>query len=508
MRRQIVGQGIERNLVKSVDKENLAVMKDETIGIRSADVDKAYEQLERNFEDLSSEKREKEIVKRIIALEKLYLQTTKDTICRSAGKGVKSLQKLKKEADETLRLTTSQELVCELQDKLFSIQNGQIRGVDKRRITDLKRIGHESVMGNVFSGKVDGESDIFLFKVSSFSYTANDLMLHELVAGLNLNSLRKVGIPNFCLSYGSFMCGPPVVENDKVVDWCTKSNNKVAYIMYENLTDAISAGDYIQTASPQQTLSLILQIAMSISSANTYFASLPGAKDRYPFTHYDLHSQNVLMRKVENVDVMQIPYFSATGREFYLTADRIATIIDYGTSYVNGYGEPSTSTRARGQSNTEGFPLHDIFKFICSLAKYYRGNNQGVKSILVACIRFFTKEPIDSFLNNMSKHYFSLPKYKEIEGYTVEMFINYLGALFEKNNPTFWTGIVSIKKNPEIHFLDTKSYAPKKTLSLEEVVMEEEVVEPLPPQPKQQKKRSSFLMSETGTILRKNRVVS
>ena len=50
------------------------------------------------------------------------------------------------------------------------------------------------------------------------------------------------------------------------------------------------------------------------------------------FTHYDLHTGNILIRDI-NIEKFQIQYDTENGVE-YITTDLIATFIDFGMSHI------------------------------------------------------------------------------------------------------------------------------------------------------------------------------
>lgn len=491
----------------------------------------AYEKLRLplSLEELEQEKKN---VANIVAREQLYLKNSAKNLCSNVTpKG--SLSQLRDEAKRTLRMDMEEELACSLTDKLLLVTSqNTVDVIDKRKVTDIRKIGKESVMGNVYRGKVDGVDGVFLFKLSNFDgKTGNDLMIHELVVGLQLNELRAQGIPNFCFTYGSFSCGPP--DENKNISICGEGD-PVTYVMYEDFENAITAEEYMKNASPQQVLSMIFQVTMSLSCANNYFSSLKGASERYPFTHYDLHAQNVMMRRLPE-DVFQIPYSSANSEIFYITADSVATIIDYGSAYIDGYGEPLLNIKANGQSNIKSLPIHDVFKFICSIASSYEGKNVRVWKLLETALRFFTNENLDQFLERARQDYFSLPDVDRYKEYSIGDFINHLAFSINSYDSSLVYEVYSALRKKDITLINTHRMYQQKLLTyseapkIERKIPVSETLQPRtrnktpttekkdveftnnlqpPVDPKDQKrekikKRGSYIASRTGTIMRK-----
>ncbi len=86
------------------------------------------------------------------------------------------------------------------------------------------------------------------------------------------------------------------------------------------------------------------------------------------FTHYDLHTQNVLVREITKP--VQIEY-EFLGKKLYLkTVCGISTIIDYGRSRITYNDKPygAVLNQEWGSDYRDSFPLSDIFKLLVDIA--------------------------------------------------------------------------------------------------------------------------------------------
>lgn len=192
-------------------------------------------------------------------------------------------------------------------------------------IKKLKRIGAESANGYAMLGDFDGMKDFFVDKVSKDPL--DDTLIHEIVVGLyGTNKLRKY-IPNFSYVYGGMKCSPPLIdpETKKIVYSCLDNNNLVNYVLYENVAPAISMREYVRKCSVNDFLNAFVQTLYSLRLANKMI----------DYTHYDLHSENLLIRdpKLTTGGNFQIKYETENGEE-YLESSFIATFIDYGYSHI------------------------------------------------------------------------------------------------------------------------------------------------------------------------------
>lgn len=187
---------------------------------------------------------------------------------------------------------------------------------------------------------------------------------HEYGVGLILNRLRDEELtPNFVYTFGQVSCTRPIVGSDnpieynKVQTWCHDGADPTNYIIIENIPNSNTLVSALrdlrgsERLTPQQIISSLLQIFFAIWIAN----------NETKFTHWDLHLNNILLRKVEEDSVIK---YNVEGEEYLInTLGYVATIIDFGLSSIevpgtNGLKEINLkSGKHRGYSN----PYQDIY---------------------------------------------------------------------------------------------------------------------------------------------------
>lgn len=299
----------------------------------------------------------------------------------------------------------------------YDIGSLQLNNRIRMYIHNLRQIGSESADAYALVGDFEDAKDMFVIKVPR--NPSDDSLLHELIVGLyGTNKLRQY-IPNFSYIYGGFKCSPPLIdpETKKVVTWCLHNDNPVNYILYENISPAISLAKYIENCSGKEFLNVYMQILYSERLALKLI----------DFTHYDLHFENVLIRDIPNNNnntSYQIPYETEHGIE-YITAKIIATIIDYGNSHIktgilfDKFGQLISEERHYGKNGLVPFSIfsyrswimHDLYKLLmfCMMGAI-RSNNQSVLNETIKIFRFFnkTEDPILA-VNSQFDSRFALP---------------------------------------------------------------------------------------------------
>ena len=172
----------------------------------------------------------------------------------------------------------------------------------------------------------------FVIKYSKFSDLKSDQEenykerdrdnTHELFIALHLNNLRKK-IPNFVYGFGYFNCQLPLDIGDTKNSICNiGGHNKFfiyEYLRGETLTSLIGS----KKLKLDEILNYYIQILFSLDAAQTI-----------QFTHYDLHTGNIIIRPTETKDFVAIPY-SLGDEQYYIITKKIATIFDFGSSYIN-----------------------------------------------------------------------------------------------------------------------------------------------------------------------------
>lgn len=283
---------------------------------------------------------------------------------------------------------------------------------------NLRQIGAESVFGYAMLASFKGAKDLFVVKAPRTNQ--GDDLQHELFVGMfGTNRIRKY-VPNFAYVFGGFRCSPPLIEptSKEVVAWCNQPRG-VNYVLYENIAPSVTLADYITSRlTPRAFLNKYLQILYALKKGQAVC----------DFTHYDLHTQNVLVRTIDT-PTFAIPYETERGIE-YLQTDAIATLIDYGYSHITydrrGYGQ--WRLIANGIFPDRSFPLSDAYKLLLHCyAQALQVKNRALTTELAKVLRFFNAtETPEQILTQQRSSYYYLPWTPEIKGVTIDVFARYI----------------------------------------------------------------------------------
>lgn len=172
----------------------------------------------------------------------------------------------------------------------------------------------------------------------------SDEVTHEgLVGILGTNKMRAL-IPNFSYIYGNFTIPKCPVQKDVF------SNDTCSVTIYERIIGKVFK-DFIKSCNFTEFINCILQVALSLLVASR----------NIDFTHYDLHTQNLIIKPL--MEMINITYES-----YDLRTPFVATFIDYGSSYIkigsDSYGRGGMEYY--GILPRESFWIMDVGKLIFS----------------------------------------------------------------------------------------------------------------------------------------------
>jgi len=240
----------------------------------------------------------------------------------------------------------------------------------RQYITQLQQIGPESVEGYAMTADIKQKGkNLFVVKSPrTITPQSRQNTIHEYFIGaFGTNQLRSY-IPNFVYSLGVFQCSPPYLDNasfseqsleDKniAVTYCQNndSSNQTNYLMFENVVDSVSFKDFIRNGCTlEQYLNILTQLMFSLDVAYRIV----------DFTHYDLHTDNVLIRELPNE--IYIPYpMNDTGHVIYVKTKYVATIIDMGRSHIKYKGKHfGYEQLISGTYPDKSYPAWDISKIL------------------------------------------------------------------------------------------------------------------------------------------------
>jgi len=279
----------------------------------------------------------------------------------------------------------------------------------KEYITNLSQIGTASANGIAFSAMLKEQSDMYVIKTGKTEQAGQEL-IHELTVGTyGTNKMRNI-CPNFAYVYGGFRCSPPIGDQKKSI--CDFNNNKVNYIIYESVLDSIPIKQYLTDTHS------FLEILFPILYA------LKAAEKEIDFTHYDLHTDNVLLRQGNK----SVGYETENGYE-YVNSSVTPVIIDYGRSHIKHDDKDYGFVGALKYSTYFGksWIMHDVYKFFMFMAlSSYK--NEELRNLCSILFQYFNKtENLGVALKKQhEEHRFSLPITAETSGFTIDDFAAYI----------------------------------------------------------------------------------
>jgi hypothetical protein len=245
---------------------------------------------------------------------------------------------------------------------------------------NFKQIGEPSAYGTNTVSKIKDFDIDFVMKIQISRGTRDHYVeryYHEFFASLSVNNIRDV-IPNFVLCYGGFLCN----TTDFRTNLCNGGIglNNTTYLLLENIkhSKTLSRSFRIPHINTPYEADNILDILYQI------LTSLAIAMEVNDFTHYDLHSNNILEYNfIENSDFLNlfkhynegtIPKVENCLFEYYFKDDTIIimpvkylyVIIDYGFTYTkdlpkNKIYVSERHVQSMGATSNKSNPLTDTF---------------------------------------------------------------------------------------------------------------------------------------------------
>lgn len=285
---------------------------------------------------------------------------------------------------------------CATDAMFYSIPNKQgsssVCEVVREEVDKLKVVA-AGVQGQGGPGDVSGTKGLFWYKLPRHGFEAD--LTHELFVGLMGTNLLRDECYNFAFVYGGFrMRRPSIGPGGDIVTLCPApgeqkdSATSVPFLMMENLAGSVSLANYFPQMDVLKMLSFYFQILFALNLANR----------RIGFTHYDLHTENVMLRDISDSGFGKeflIPY-TFEGRRLYVRTTKVATIIDYGMAGIKYqdtyYGTPSVYEHRGAMFNDKPWPLHDAYKLLMfMLQASIIQNKPDVEAALTKIFRFFNK---------------------------------------------------------------------------------------------------------------------
>lgn len=247
----------------------------------------------------------------------------------------------------------------------------------------------------------------------------------EYFIGVNaINNLRYY-IPTFSCIFGLFKCSKPNKENP-LSNICSSTNKKYVfpYIIYERASGP-SITDFI--TEPTTTFRDILEIFVQV------LLSLEIAQREYNFTHFDLHSDNV-MSKIYNKLEPPLEYdVSINNYTYRIKTHVLPIIIDYGASSVKIENNTFGEYQSYGIINhiVPGFDMYRFLVYILYIITHYRKPKDiNFISKISELFKFYGNDDVYNIFSNGDKkainEYCRKITTTQLATYTPNMFLEWI----------------------------------------------------------------------------------
>jgi hypothetical protein len=283
-----------------------------------------------------------------------------------------------------------EEMTC-LVMSLLDDELGYIEMLNKSEVLKLVDKDHMIIFfSNFFQGK---------YKVLTFKFDEDEI-IHEGFIGLNfINKVRKI-LPTYAWTYGFTSCNLPIFTKkngkDLILTACTKKVNQ-ANNDYIGLITEYVKGETLK----KYIFSQELDERRLVSTLLTILYSLKYANDMFSYVHWDLHTNNILMRELDTDD----NYIYLPNENKYLwVGNKLATIIDYGFNSVM-YNNQLFANVVRPDVGINPYitksSLNDVLKLFSHIydnsLDYYNLDKTDIKRKNV--LKFFNSKIYNTLLN-------------------------------------------------------------------------------------------------------------
>ena len=253
----------------------------------------------------------------------------------------------------------------------------------------FKKPGKQGLVG-LLKLKDDNSELRYVFKISQY---INYLTEHESSIMIGLNELAEF-CPHFCKFVGNISC--PLDPNNRKGGNPFNINCKYPIekniILTEYISDSYKFYDYIKSNDIHEDIlySTIKQVLMGISIAQKV----------KKFSHYDLHSLNIMMRKCDT-DVVCLYVFDDDNQFCVPTLGHYPVIIDFGFSYIENLENnplwPSMCHTDVGFMSNQFDPIADPKLFLVAVSNDIKEHRKTKKSKILRKIvhNLFDKLDID-----------------------------------------------------------------------------------------------------------------
>jgi uncharacterized pyridoxamine 5'-phosphate oxidase family protein len=221
-------------------------------------------------------------------------------------------------------------------------------------VKPAKRIGSVSANGFVKELTYERSGYTAHAVLKSSASNKSDNLYYEYLVGLFINKCM-LRFPCFVETYGMFQYkNTDIYQQMKDENSVSVSNMEKGLIPYSNISKDVTGSLALSCNTPLFASVLIQHLKDATTLANKATSShlftkndlmyvlfqvyMPLSDLSNEFTHYDLHTENVLIYEPVKNSYIQYHYHMKNGKEVSFCSSYIAKIIDYGRSFFNDTG--------------------------------------------------------------------------------------------------------------------------------------------------------------------------
>ena len=260
----------------------------------------------------------------------------------------------------------------------------------------------------------ESQDPLCIVKTTTKKQNLKGLTLHELAIGFALNSIRDVISPFYTYCYAGFYCD--FSEMDVSNPMCKEATpTKVDVMMFQQFIDTNKhLAKWIYNNQQQISEKEIFDIIDDNFLLVAY--ALHKAQQSLKFVHFDLHGENILIRKNTKREVIDITIGDFSKK---IQPAFIPTIIDYGHSVCTVGGkilyncwpiDNSNIISVGNGSTTQYFvPLYDLYRYISFVLSYlsYSRDQKIINAISNLRMKWM------KYMNSSFMNYDTQGKYKQ-----------------------------------------------------------------------------------------------
>jgi hypothetical protein len=234
--------------------------------------------------------------------------------------------------------------------------------------------GKQGLVG-LFNPKKNKKEFKFVFKISQY---INYLVQHEYTIMKGLNELAPY-CPHFCKAFGTILCevDPKVRKTGNPFEIISKYPIEKEVLLTEYIDNSSNFYNYIKSDK--------IHDDVIYSSVKQVLIAIAIAQKKKKFTHYDLHSFNILMKKC-NKDLVFLYVLDDENQFCVPTHGHYPVIIDFGFSYIEDLEDnpawPSMAHTDVGFMSDRYDPVADPKLFLVTVSREVKNKRNNKKATI------------------------------------------------------------------------------------------------------------------------------